>query len=202
MREWGSDPEAPWWVKLRRARVHIDEVQRCADALGRSEAWSIQREPADCAEGWLFWFKIVQGIPADLSAVVGDSVANMRSALDYVAYELALRHVGEELSEEQEAATAFPICIDDEAFQRFFTNGQRGRLRGGLYGQWPCLKGYRGIVTVSWHMMVLRGCLRTAGCRTGSRSGCWPGFSRRSWWMRRWPMPGRGSSGAGCCRRG
>ena len=38
--------------------------------------------------------------------------------------------------------------------------------------QWPCVKAYRGIVTVSWHMMVLRGCLRTAGCRTGSRSGC------------------------------
>ena len=51
--------------------------------------------------------------------------------------------------------------------------------RAGLLAQWPCLKGYRGIVTVSWHMMVLRGCLRTAGCRTGSRSGCWPGFSRR-----------------------
>ena len=44
--------------------------------------------------------------------------------------------------------------------------------RAGPGAQWPCLKGYRGIVTVSWHMMVLRGCLRTAGCRTGSRSGC------------------------------
>ncbi len=134
MRKWGSDPEAPWWVKLRRARVHIDEVRRCADALQHSEAWSIQREPAECAEGWVFRFKILQGIPADLSAVVGDAVANMRSALDYVAYELALCHVGEELSEEQEAATAFPICIDDAAFQRFFTQGRHGRVRSVLYG--------------------------------------------------------------------
>jgi hypothetical protein len=45
-------------------------------------------------------------------------------------------------------------------------------VREWAKAQWPCLKGYRGIVTVSWHMMVLRGCLRTAGCRTGSRSGC------------------------------
>jgi hypothetical protein len=26
MWDWESDPEAPWWVKLRRARLHIDEV--------------------------------------------------------------------------------------------------------------------------------------------------------------------------------
>ena len=25
MWDWRSDPEAPWWVKLRRARLHIDE---------------------------------------------------------------------------------------------------------------------------------------------------------------------------------
>ena len=69
-------------------------------------------------------------------------------------------------------------------------------------GQWPCFKVSGGIVTVSWRMMVLKGSLRTAGCRTGSRLVCWPGFSRRSWWMRRWTRPGPGSSGAGCCRRG
>jgi hypothetical protein len=36
--------------------------------------------------------------------------------------------------------------------------------------QWPCVKTLSGIVAVSWHMMVLRGSPRTAGCRTGSRS--------------------------------
>ena len=74
--------------------------------------------------------------------------------------------------------------------------------RPGLEAQWPCFKVSSGIVTVSWRMMVLKGSLRTAGCRTGSRSVFWPGFSRRSWWMRRWMRPGPGSSGAGCCRRG
>ena len=135
MRKWGSDPEAPWWVKLRRARVHIDEVRRCADALQHSEAWSIQREPAECAEGWVFRFKILQGDPCrSVSGGGRCSRQHAVSALDYVAYELALCHVGEELSEEQEAATAFPICIDDAAFQRFFTQGRHGRVRSVLYG--------------------------------------------------------------------
>ena len=38
--------------------------------------------------------------------------------------------------------------------------------------QWPCVNVLGGIVTVSWRMMVLKGFLRTAGCRTGSRLGC------------------------------
>jgi len=49
----------------------------------------------------------------------------------------------------------------------------RGEVRERrAQAQWPCFKVWRGIVTVSWRMMVLKGSLRTAGCRTGSRSGC------------------------------
>src|SRR6266536_2024988 len=40
----------------------------------------------------------------------------------------------------------------------------------GLAAQWPCVNAWRGIVTVLWRMMVLRGSLRMGGCRTGSRS--------------------------------
>jgi hypothetical protein len=32
------DPEAPWWVKLRRARLHIDEVHQRVNALDASVA--------------------------------------------------------------------------------------------------------------------------------------------------------------------
>src|ERR1035441_7582600 len=69
-------------------------------------------------------------------------------------------------------------------------------------GQWPCFKVLGGIVTVSWRMMVLKGSLRTAGCRTGSRSVFWPGFSRRSWWMRQWTRPGPGDRGGGVAAGG
>jgi hypothetical protein len=127
-----DDPEAPWWVKLRRAGSHIEEVQQRVYALRQAEPWSIQREPAD-TDGWLYRFRLHRTIPADLSAVVGDAVANMRSALDYIAYELARHHVGT-MDDEEDAATAFPICIDKAAFDRFFTDGRKGRLRDRLYG--------------------------------------------------------------------
>lgn len=129
---WLQDPEAPWWAKLRRARRHIGEVQQRAGALQR-EAWSIQREPADCVDGWAYRFRLHRVIPADLSAAAGDAVANMRSALDYVAYELARHHVGE-LNDREERATEFPICIDQAAFQLFFAQRRNGVLRSRLYG--------------------------------------------------------------------
>jgi hypothetical protein len=46
MREWLEDPDAPWWAKLRRAQVHINEVRQRVDALQSAGIWSIEREPA------------------------------------------------------------------------------------------------------------------------------------------------------------
>jgi hypothetical protein len=126
------DPEAPWWAKLRRARVHINEVEDRVDALQSAGRWSIQREPAG-ADGWAYRFRLPQAIPADLSAVVADAVGNMRSALDNIAYELALHYVGE-MNNDQKTATEFPICRTEAGFRRFFKEGKRGPVRDGLYG--------------------------------------------------------------------
>jgi hypothetical protein len=133
MEERWVDPEAPWWAKIRRARVHINEVQQRVYALEKAGTWSIRREPGDSDDGWAYRFRLSKAIPADLSTVVADAVSNMRSALDNVAYELARHHVGE-MDDDQKAATEFPICINRAAFRRFFRQGERGRLREGLYG--------------------------------------------------------------------
>jgi len=122
-----SDPQSPWWVKLRRAQVHIDEVQQRVAVLQDAEPWSILRELAD-SDGWAYLFRVHQPIPADLSAAVGDAVANMRAALDYVAYELARHHVGT-MDDVEEAATWFPIFEDKAAFDRFFTSAAGGEGR-------------------------------------------------------------------------
>jgi len=126
------DPEAPWWAKLRRAQGHISEVEQRVSALQGIQPWSIQREPTG-SDGWAYRFRIHRPIPADLSAAVGDAVANMRAALDYIAYELARHHVGT-MSDTEEAATAFPICRDKATFDQFFQVGKKDALRAKLYG--------------------------------------------------------------------
>ena len=134
MWDWRSDPEAPWWVKLRRARLHIDEVHHRVRTLDASNPWPVEKEPAEDPDSWAFRFRIQRPIPADLCAAVGDAIANMRSALDYVAYELAVRHTGT-LGPRQEMATAFPICKDREAFDGFFTAGRWGPVRAEIFGE-------------------------------------------------------------------
>ncbi len=134
MWDWRSDPEAPWWVKLRRTRLHIDEVHQRVRTLDASNPWSVEKEPAEDPDSWAFRFRIQRPIPADLCAAVGDAIANMRSALDYVAYELAVRHTGT-LAPCQEMATAFPICKDREAFDGSFTEGRWGPVRGEIFGE-------------------------------------------------------------------
>lgn len=133
MWDWKSDPEAPWWVKLRRARLHIDEVHERVRALDASKPWSVERETTADQDSWAFRFRIHRPIPADLRAAVGDAIANMRSALDS-AYELAVRYAGS-LTPRQENATAFPICKDQEMFDRFFTTGRLGPVRATIYGE-------------------------------------------------------------------
>jgi hypothetical protein len=64
---------------------------------------------------------------------VGDAIANIRAALDYIAYELARHHVGT-MSDAEEAATEFPIRKNKAEFERFFTDGRKARLRARLYG--------------------------------------------------------------------
>ena len=56
MWDWKSDPEAPWWVKLRRARLHIDEVHQRVRTLDASGPWSVEKEPAEDPDSWAFRF--------------------------------------------------------------------------------------------------------------------------------------------------
>jgi hypothetical protein len=134
MWDWESDPEAPWWVKLRRARLHIDEVHQRVRALDASGPWSVEKERGEDPDSWAFRFRIHHPIPADLRAAVADAIANMRSALDHAAYELAVRHTGT-LTPQQEKATAFPIRKDKKSFDRFFADKPWGPVREEIYGE-------------------------------------------------------------------
>lgn len=122
---WG-DPEAPWWAKLRRAKSHISEVREQVHALQVAEPWSVQREPAG-PDGWAYRFRVHKPVPADLAAATGDAVANMRAALDNIAYELARHHAGT-MSDAEERATFFPICENKAAFEKFFQHPLRSNL--------------------------------------------------------------------------
>ena len=119
MIEW-NDPEAPWWAKARRAHVHIAEVKRLVAEFQREHPWSVEVVAGEQPNERGFRLRVPQPVPADLITVLGDALHNMRSTLDCVAYELAVRHVGGPLSAKQEAESRFPIKKDAAEFDAFF----------------------------------------------------------------------------------
>lgn len=128
--------DQPWWVKLRRAGVHIREVTGAVEAFQQTRPWRVEAEPGEQPGVVAYRLHIDRQPPADLLAAVGDAVHNLRSALDAMTYDLAVRHLGT-LTSEQEQATQLPICKDEEAFQRLLdkkiTKGNPQQIRD-LYG--------------------------------------------------------------------
>jgi hypothetical protein len=128
------DPEWPWWAKLRRAAQLIREVsQACAAIDSDGAAWAVQRE-ADDDQSWRYRFHQGRAIPADLAVLVADTIHNMRSALDHVAYHLAERHSGV-LTDDRAQRTEFPIAATAEGFDSWLKREHRGGFtRQDLYG--------------------------------------------------------------------
>jgi hypothetical protein len=127
------DPDSAWWVKLRRADQHIVEAAGRLEAFTSDEPWTVEAKPGPGTGEQNYRLRVHRAVPADLLAVLGDAVHNLRSALDAMAYGLAEQHCGT-LTPEQERATRLPICRDEAAFDGFLDHRNRGIRPRDLYG--------------------------------------------------------------------
>jgi hypothetical protein len=76
-------------------------------------------------------------MPPEISTTIGDILHNLRSALDSLAYEIALRGVDRPLTAKEERACVFPVTETPERFDQFFDEAsthERTRIRAALYG--------------------------------------------------------------------
>ena len=63
----------------------------------------------------VYRLRLSEPISADFAVLVGDAIRNLRSLLDQVAYQLAVRHSGP-LTEDAERMTELPIRISGWQF--------------------------------------------------------------------------------------
>ena len=141
MESWMSDPDAAWWAKLRRANTHLETLTKLVDDFAASEPYTLDREPGDGPNEVAYRLHIRREAPAEISTVVGDVLHNLRSALDSVAYELAVHSKGEPLTEREAQVTAFPWSPSSSEYDRSFGIGVEVKnpddarlLRGRIYG--------------------------------------------------------------------
>jgi hypothetical protein len=99
-------------LRLDRARFHMDEL----DVAFRSylaDHWETSLHPEVPEAPWNFRF--TREPPHYFGVIIGEAVQNLRSALDYLVYELAIHDRG---GSKPRTRTQFPICTTPGNFFR------------------------------------------------------------------------------------
>jgi hypothetical protein len=102
-------------LKLERASQHIEAIRaRCQAFTERDPppfSSRIEQKPQpDGSVEYVAYAVVLEHPPHDLGAMIGDAVHNIRSALDYLVYELAPPNV------RSKGKTQFPICDTEQKF--------------------------------------------------------------------------------------
>lgn len=127
---WWLDRGSAWWAKMDRAEEHLDDLEGEVGQFIRGGTYEVELMPGAVPHETDLRLRISRPIPVRFSTMIGDVLHNLRSALDCVAFELARRHVGRELTEDEQQACEFPIKDELHKVDAFF----RQRPRPILYG--------------------------------------------------------------------
>ncbi len=112
----------PVQSKIERAKKHIHDLEIEVHSFINSNPYQIgaKHEPE---EGELVYYvSSARDVPMAIACIAGDAVQNLRSALDYMVYELIRHDVGREPSDH----VCFPIFSDAEHYKR----GRVGKVKG------------------------------------------------------------------------
>ncbi len=100
------------WFKVNRAKKHFDELDASINAfLSRNPFFFLEQEHPDPSLR-SFRFKEVDRPPIDWAFILGDFAFNLRSALDHLAWQLALLK-----TDTPSTATEFPIFHDRREYE-------------------------------------------------------------------------------------
>jgi hypothetical protein len=105
---------------MARAEEHIHDLTEQIGTFVRSGTYEVEAEHGDDPLETFYRLRMSRPIPRWFSAVVGDALNNMRSALDCAIYGLTRRNVARELTPAEEAAGQFPIYGVKTELDRFF----------------------------------------------------------------------------------
>lgn len=107
------------YLKVGRARAHLETLNREINTFFEHNSYNIDvQNPAD----QLYVLRAYDPpmVPSnDWALIIGDCIHNARSALDYIAWELAGSNIGDR-------TTQFPICESYSCWRRAI---DRGRIR-------------------------------------------------------------------------
>lgn len=113
-------------LKLARAQQHLDELRTEIDAFFEDPPFRYVLHADEAGLNFALVGYLTHGLPEMLPLIIGDSLQNMRVALDHLAWALA-----ESTGEEPPHHTSFPIYLNPDAFHERSKAG-KATSRSGL----------------------------------------------------------------------
>lgn len=108
-------------LKVLRAKEHLDTIREIDHQFASTDCEIVAKEDRDKDLGWLELQ--LPKPPIHISVIVGECLHNLRSALDYLVWQLVLANPPQEPT----SRNMFPICSSPELFAEQL---KRGRLNG------------------------------------------------------------------------
>jgi hypothetical protein len=130
------------YAKVRRAKEHLEAFELevgVMEAAPDSTVFETRYDP----DGQRFLVHVAEEplVPTRLSAIAGDVIHNLRSALDLLAYQLPILASGTAWEDSQ-----WPIVRDRKGLRQWRVKGLRKRLQGAHRADlWIKVEGYQAI---------------------------------------------------------
>lgn len=99
-------------LKLARAQRHVEDLRSAIQAHFQSNPYRINKRE-DPTGDLVYTVEILEQLPPDLGAVVGDAVHNIRSVLELLTWQLVRANGGHPNKD-----TSFPICRTQASFDQ------------------------------------------------------------------------------------
>jgi hypothetical protein len=106
-------------LRLDRAIEHLESMKSQERIWSQGNPCRVWTKP-DLQSSYKFvWAEVLKPPPITLAPIVGDCLHNFRSALDNLAYELAVAHKGPKMSKSIAGDSGFPIFKTKSGFDKY-----------------------------------------------------------------------------------
>lgn len=134
-------------TKIKRAKSHIQNFETARASFFGHDPYVVgtQRDPE--TRQLIYYVVSVEDVPPLLSSIVGDAIQNLRTALDYLAYQLVVVGTGSEPSDR----VYFPIFNSEKEYEA----KKLGKIKGASEDAIKAidsLKPYKGGNDLLWQI--------------------------------------------------
>jgi hypothetical protein len=106
------------WTKLARSEHHLQSLTTEMRAFLKAEPYGFLTRLDYENSRYLFYVERVEEPPLQWSAMIGDFIHNLRSALDHLTWQLALKHYGGTIPPKVWPEISYPIADDLDGFKK------------------------------------------------------------------------------------